>query len=129
MRIELIRQSTAPPDRTVVLDRWSPDSRIVVDELPATIGRSAEAGIPLADRWVSRAHCAIEEVDGRLIVRDLGSRHGTFVNGRRIARSELRPGDSITVGTSQFLVHYQPNGREPARVNGSRTALRLFGLW
>jgi pSer/pThr/pTyr-binding forkhead associated (FHA) protein len=87
--------------------------RIVVARLPVVIGRSLEAGVRLDDRWVSRRHCELDEVDGTLVVRDLQSRHGTFVNGHGVSEARLLPGDKLTVGMTSLLAHYR---REPAEL-------------
>ena len=80
------------------------DSEFLLDELPLVIGRSPEANICVVDRWVSRRHCEIAERDGLLVVRDLGSTHGTRLNGQPITESTLTPGDELTVGLTTFLV-------------------------
>jgi len=73
--------------------------REIGDEL--TIGRAASCEIALDDDKVSRQHARIELDGGELKIRDLGSRNGTRVNGKRI-RSELRlvDGDQIQFGDS-----------------------------
>lgn len=57
--------------------------------------------VPLTDVEVSRRH-AMVEVFGRdmIFLRDLGSTNGTFHNGRKVAASRLRPGDTVGVGRS-----------------------------
>ena len=42
------------------------DSEVILDMLPVTIGRGAEASIQVRDRWASRLNCEIGEVDGTL---------------------------------------------------------------
>jgi hypothetical protein len=71
------------------------------------IGRSPQAEIHPLDEGISDLHCEIEEVDGRLMVRDLGSESGTFVNGVRIEMSPLLPGDTLRVSQSNFRVDYE----------------------
>lgn len=69
--------------------------------LPETIiGRSSEAAISLAnDPTLSRRHARITHRGAQIIIEDLGSSHGTFVNGRRItAPTLLQPGDQISLG-------------------------------
>jgi pSer/pThr/pTyr-binding forkhead associated (FHA) protein len=74
-----------------------------VRQLPLTIGRGEEADFPLEDRWVSRRHCEIFERDGALALRDLGSRHGTLVNGHVVSESVLQPGDRISIGMTTLV--------------------------
>ena len=81
--------------------------RILLKTFPVVVGRSDEADVWLGDAWVSRSHCEIDVVDDSLVVRDLGSRNGTFVNGSRIEVSPFLPGDELTVGRSVFQVEYK----------------------
>lgn len=68
-----------------------------------SIGRHPDQDIQILDRVVSKAHCAIELVNGRYSVRDVGSRNGTYVNGIRIsARRPLGHGDEMTVGSTRL---------------------------
>jgi pSer/pThr/pTyr-binding forkhead associated (FHA) protein len=80
---------------------------ILLTTFPMRVGRSAEADISVEDRWVSREHCEIDRVDNTLVVRDLGSKHGTFVNGRPVTEVELKSGDTLNIGLSRFLVEYE----------------------
>jgi transcriptional regulator with PAS, ATPase and Fis domain len=66
------------------------------------VGTHPSAGIQLADPTLSRFHCEIEIVDGRAVVRDLGSRNGTFVDGVSVLQGHLRPGAILTLGKSQL---------------------------
>lgn len=88
-----------------------PESRIVLTELPAMIGRDARSEIHSKDSWVANAQCIIDEDGGRLRVVDLGSKNGTFVNGSRVRKADLMPGDTLTVGRTDFRVHYEPGPR------------------
>ena len=83
-------------------------------QLPVRIGRSLDAEIRADDRWVSRFHCQIDRVNGDVVVRDLGSKHGTYVNGRPIDETTLTAGDELRVGLSSFVVVYS---EEPAGVS------------
>jgi pSer/pThr/pTyr-binding forkhead associated (FHA) protein len=94
---------------------------IVLEQLPVVFGRDPDAGIYLDDSWVSRRHCEIDEIDGALIVRDLQSRNGTFVNGCRITEEELAPGDKLTIGIVSYEVQYR-RSRVRLWTNGKRQA-------
>lgn len=80
---------------------------IKLRQLPVVIGRGRDSDIRLDDPLVSRQHCEIDELDGALVVRDLGSTNGTLVNGSSISEATLLPGDQLTVGKSQFLASYR----------------------
>src|SRR5690242_2491413 len=67
-----------------------------------TLGRGRSNGVVLADPNADDEHCEIV-TDGRsLIVRDLGSTSGTFVNGRPVQQAQLRPGDELQVGITSI---------------------------
>lgn len=68
------------------------------------IGRHTDCQIRIPDVSVSRQHCEISVADGRVVVRDLGSSNGTYVNRRRISSTELAPADLINVGKFIFVV-------------------------
>lgn len=62
------------------------------------IGRHRDMEIHVSDAWVSRFHCEIDQINGTVYVRDLGSKHGVFVNGFHVSRAQVMPGDRLTVG-------------------------------
>ncbi len=69
-----------------------------------TIGRAAVNDIIIPDQSVSRRHAEIVMSEKEFVLRDLESRNGTFLNGRRISSRSLRDGDEIRVGmTSLFF--------------------------
>ena len=80
------------------------DLELGPDDLPVVIGRGDQADITIDDRWVSRVHCLLSLVDERLVVRDLESKHGTFVNESPVSSAELTDGDRLEVGLSTIVV-------------------------
>ncbi len=64
------------------------------------IGRSSELDMVLVEDMVSRKHAKITVGDGRILIEDLGSTNGTFVNGEKIKQARLKEGDRILIGTS-----------------------------
>ena len=69
-----------------------------------TIGRSTGADFIVDAALVSRVHCRLTRpADGGLEVRDLESTNGTFVNGERVERARLAPGDRVQVGRVELV--------------------------
>lgn len=64
------------------------------------IGRSSDLDMVLVEDMVSRKHAKISMSNGQVIIQDMGSTNGTFVNGEKIKRVRLREGDRILIGTS-----------------------------
>src|SRR3954469_20802846 len=62
------------------------------------LGRILSADLRVDDPRVSRIHALIEVRNGGILVTDLASSHGTFVNGERIVEKGLKPGDTIRLG-------------------------------
>ncbi|HAT09124.1 MAG TPA: hypothetical protein DCS97_00665, partial [Planctomycetes bacterium] len=91
-------------------------------QLPLVIGRDADlAKVAIVDGQISRVHCRLLKVGEDWVVEDLTSRNGTFVNGARVAKSVIRPGDRLRVGSSQFTLEDEACGPDPligARISG-----------
>ena len=69
-----------------------------------TIGRSIGADFILDAALVSRVHCQFLVLrDGELEVKDLESTNGTYVNGERVERAQLAPGDRLRVGRVELV--------------------------
>lgn len=69
------------------------------------IGRLSTAHLVLDDERVSRIHSVIEvSPEGAISILDMGSAEGTFVNGKKVIRGVLRPGDQITLGGLRIVV-------------------------
>jgi pSer/pThr/pTyr-binding forkhead associated (FHA) protein len=82
----------------------------VADE-PLTVGRSPRADIRLEDITVSLRHAEIRIAEGALVVIDLGSLNGTWVNGRSEVAKKLEVGDEVSIGRSTFRVLGPPAER------------------
>jgi pSer/pThr/pTyr-binding forkhead associated (FHA) protein len=92
--------------KLVYLDEKAQAAEILLEKFPLLVGRSQDAELQLCDSWVSRFHCMLDQIDGTLVVRDLGSCNGTLVNGIPVSESPLRPNDQLTVGGSTFRADY-----------------------
>jgi hypothetical protein len=68
------------------------------------VGRSSSCDLVLHDSNVSRRHAQLFFREGRWIILDLDSTNGTYINGDRVQRSELLPGDLLALGTEQLQV-------------------------
>jgi phosphoserine phosphatase RsbU/P len=81
----------------------------------ALIGRSQDAQVRLDHSAVSRRHTELSrDPFGRWWVRDLGSRNGTFVNGRRITEMSLRAGDELEIGPFRLRLDCEPSAPLPS---------------
>ena len=83
------------------------EAEIVLNDLPAMIGRHHTADVCLDNAGTGEFQCIIERDDGRLSIRDIAGGLGTFVNDRRVRMTALMPGDRLRVGRSNFTVQYE----------------------
>jgi serine phosphatase RsbU (regulator of sigma subunit) len=73
---------------------------VTIDKPSFVIGRRSGSDLHVMDTEVSREHAEIAQVAGRYLVRDRGSRYGTFVNGSPVTEHPLAHGDRIRLGKS-----------------------------
>jgi two-component system, NtrC family, response regulator GlrR len=86
------------------------------------IGTSEQADLVLTDPTVSRFHCEIELVAGQAVVRDLGSKNGTLVDGTPVFTAPLGERSALTIGNT--IVRF---AREPAALQPALSARDRFG--
>jgi pSer/pThr/pTyr-binding forkhead associated (FHA) protein len=106
---------TIPPNAFLILG----GTNIVPLNCPViNLGRRMENQIVIDDPRVSRAHAQLRVSKDRFALFDLNSTGGTFVNGQRINKSILVPGDVISLaGVTLVFSQDLPTGRDPERVS------------
>src|ERR1700758_721051 len=83
---------------TLVFVQGSEQRNLFMDHTPFTVGRKVDKDLVIADPRVSRDHAQILQEGMDFFLVDLGSKHGTFVNGMRIQRQKLERGDRLEFG-------------------------------
>jgi pSer/pThr/pTyr-binding forkhead associated (FHA) protein len=68
------------------------------------VGRSSDLDMVLVEEMVSRKHARISYENDSVFIEDLGSTNGTFVNGEKVKRAQLKEGDRVLIGTSILKV-------------------------
>lgn len=105
------------PASLVVVDASGHRSRIAIEPLPFRIGRQPENHLVLRDSRISRTHARILAENHSYVLEDCGSRHGTFVNGRRVERHTLYNADRIEFGSpDSFSLIFALDGAELRRL-------------
>src|ERR1700752_817799 len=82
----------------LVFVQGSEQKNIVLNRSPFTVGRKVDKDLVIADPRVSRDHAQITQEGQEFFLVDLGSKHGTYVNGERIQRQKLERGDRLEFG-------------------------------
>jgi hypothetical protein len=85
------------PETLLALD-WSGES------YELSIGRSTGCDVVLTDISVSRRHARLIPRDGIWVLQDLSSTNGSYLNGRRVSRCQLLPGDRLALGQTTLRV-------------------------
>ncbi len=82
---------------------------------PITVGRAQTAGVYLDDKTLSREHTQFYLDHGRVCVRDLDSKNGTYMNGVLLKQpTALKPGDKVKVGIATFTVMHEAGDALPS---------------
>ena len=81
---------------------------ITLDRARVRVGRHPQCDARLVSRWASRRHCILTEDGGEVVVRDLGSTNGIRINGQRVERGRLRPGDEISIAHFRYRLEGAP---------------------
>jgi uncharacterized protein involved in exopolysaccharide biosynthesis/pSer/pThr/pTyr-binding forkhead associated (FHA) protein len=96
-----------PPKTVLVLCSESNGRTFILNGGKTTVGRDKDSAVPIEDDTVSQHHCEIMSRNGEVIVKDLGSANGTFVNGERIVEATLKPDQRLRIGNVEFVVQNQ----------------------
>lgn len=116
-----VLEEGAGADKTLVLsgtallevgsDSWSlvadtgPEKGQVIPIVERTeVGRALECDISVLEPSLSRKHAELEVDGNKLIIRDLGSVNGTYVNGEKVDEAELKEGDVLNFHQIRFIV-------------------------
>jgi pSer/pThr/pTyr-binding forkhead associated (FHA) protein/soluble lytic murein transglycosylase-like protein len=102
-------------------------SAVRLRQAVTTVGRDPSAGISIDHESVSRMHARLDREADTLVVVDLKSRNGTFVNGESVMRAELSDGDEIRFGEIRWRVRARPRSAWRPIAAGTVAALALAG--
>ena len=85
------------------------DEFVEIAEWPFRVGRSCDCDLRVGCSMVSRHHCEFEVHGDRLLLTDLGSRNGTFVDGERVEDTrEVTDGTTVNMGLALYRVEIVP---------------------
>jgi len=95
---------------------------IPIGTRPVTIGRAPDNDVHIDNLAVSDHHARLYAEGDRLVLEDLSSLNGTYVNDARIERTTLRDGDTIQIGKHQLQLDAAQDATAPAPGGGLRKA-------
>jgi predicted Zn finger-like uncharacterized protein len=110
---------TRPLPELIVRYQGRTSNRISVRKFPFVIGRADDADLTLKDSGVSRRHAVMEEEGGKVVLRDLDSLNGVFVNDQKVRRVTIADGDRVSLGSHVVQVIFpRPAGDDVPLVPG-----------
>ena len=107
----------------VVRSGMNPGQVLDINGDRVVIGSGMGSDVRIEDESVSESHALIKEIDGMYMVSDLGTRTGTWVNGKLYSGVVLKEGSNITIGTTK-LTFYQTYGKVK---NGDSEETQIIG--
>lgn len=104
----------------------SPGKRYYMDHPMWVVGRDAQCDLVVPDRQVSRRHASIMLEENGYVLKDLGSKNGTFVNGRELAGQHLlQDGDEIQIALCCRLAFVAAEATAPVILDEQLQGLRM----
>jgi hypothetical protein len=110
----------------LVLEGPNPGKRYYIDHPELLVGRDDECDLVIVDRQVSRRHASITREDDQYVLRDLGSKNGTFLNGQEVqGPSTLKDGDEIQIAYCCKMAFVAADSTAPVLLESPEQGLRL----
>ncbi len=89
---------------SIIADSGPEKGQVIAIREKTSVGRALECDISILEPGLSRQHAELEVVNDELIIRDLGSSNGTYLNGKKINHSVCRSGDVLQFERIKFIV-------------------------
>ncbi|HYO65168.1 MAG TPA: sigma 54-interacting transcriptional regulator [Archangium sp.] len=93
--------------------------KVTTQDALLRVGSDAASDLVLSDQTVSRRHIELERPSKGIIVRDLGSRNGTFLDGHQVMQALLEPGDKVTLGKTKLAIKQEARATEVEVMGGA----------
>ncbi|XXT20082.1 sigma 54-interacting transcriptional regulator [Sorangium sp. So ce429] len=122
--ISAIQQSAALRIALLWRHAGKAETRLLSPDTPLVVGRAAPAALCIDDRTLSREHARFLLSSGHVWVDDLGSKNGTFLDGRRVSRARIAIGDEVVLGSVALRVQALGAGGESLELDGEEKLLR-----
>jgi hypothetical protein len=85
---------------------------VLANRFPAILNKDSGKSVRCDDTIPGNYHCLVSVVEGKLVVWDLGTPGGTFVNGERVTKATVKPGDTLSLAGTDFHANYKQHPRQ-----------------
>lgn len=131
LEVKLLKKVLAAMDKEVlpsleVVTGVAEGKKFILEEGfdEGVIGRDPGVDFPIEEYVISRRHAQVENRDDGFYIKDIGSKNGTYLNGRPISEARLQDGDRIGLGTI-VLAFRNPKEVDFAAINTAKAANRI----
>jgi len=97
----------------VLIKKNGPNKIFPLSSDVTVIGRRRDCTLRIPVVTVSKKHCRLYYEDGQMRIRDLGSKNGTLLNGKRVEETVIEPGDNIKIGPLKFVLQIDGHPENP----------------
>ena len=104
MSVQPARQKDTMTVALVTFSKSGSRREFTIKKGTTVIGRKTDADLRIPLNEISRSHCELSVTDDEVVLRDLESRNGTFLNDEEISESPIKAGDRIRLGPVVFVV-------------------------
>ncbi|MGZ3459475.1 MAG: sigma 54-interacting transcriptional regulator [Archangium sp.] len=101
--------------------------KVTTQDALLRVGSDPASDLVLSDQTVSRRHIELERTSRGIVLRDLGSRNGTFLEGHQVMQALLQPGDKVTVGKTKLALKQEARATEVEVMGGADAFGALVG--
>ena len=93
--------------------------KVTTQDALLRVGSDVASDLVLSDQTVSRRHIELERTSKGIVLRDLGSRNGTFLDGHQVMQALLQPGDKVTLGKTKLALKQEARSTEVEVMGGA----------
>ncbi|HYO51662.1 sigma 54-dependent Fis family transcriptional regulator [Archangium sp.] len=101
--------------------------KVTTQDALLRVGSDPASDLVLSDQTVSRRHIELERTAKGIVLRDLGSRNGTFLEGHQVMQALLQPGDKVTLGKTKLALKQEARATEVEVMGGADAFGALVG--
>ena len=89
---------------SIVADTGPEKGQVIPISAKVLVGRALDCDLSILEPGLSRKHAELNIIDGKLVVKDLGSANGTFINNKKVKEAQPKTGDLLQFEKVTFII-------------------------